>query len=206
MRSDRPSPQDTIETQQVSRAEARIAVRRSRLASVLYGIVRPGHASGARVNANTLTLTFAFRSKEISLGKIDTADFKAGRCWGHVRIRYVSGNVVVSGLSPSDATSLVGTLEAARVDWWREMLAAQFDTLRSIHARVSKLESPPKYITNTVWSDLGRAAQKVAGQFAARCPATLARTPEAQTLKTDTRLPERRRSPQGECQPGVCSK
>ena len=135
------------------------------------------------MNANALTLTFAFRSKEISLGKIDTADFKAGRCWGHVRIRYVSGNVVVSGLSPSDATSLVGTLESARVDWWREMLAAQFDTLRSIHARVSKLESPPKYITNTVWSDLGRAAQKVAGQFAARCPATLARTPEAQTLK-----------------------
>ena len=183
MRSDRPSPQDTIETQQVSRAEARIAVRRSRLASVLYGIVRPGHASAARVNANTLTLTFAFRSKEIPLGKIDTADFKAGRCWGHVRIRYVSGNVVVSGLSPSDAASLAGTLEAARVDWWREMLAAQFDTLRSIHARVSKLESPPKYITNTLWSDLGRAAQKVAGQFAARCPATLARTPEAQTLK-----------------------
>ena len=135
------------------------------------------------MNANALTLAFAFRSEEIPLGAIDTVELKAGWCWGRVRIRHVSGNVVVSGLSPTDAKSFARTLKAARVDWWRWTLASQFETLRSIHARVSKLETPPRYLTDSVWSDLERAAQKVAGKLAGQCPATLSRTPEAQTLK-----------------------
>ena len=183
MRTHPPSRQDTIETQHVSRAEARIEVRRSRLASVLYGITRPGQARAATVNANALALTFAFRSKEIPLGAIDTAELEAGRCWDRVRIRYVSGNVVVSGLSRTDAKSLTRTLEAARVDWWRRTLAAQLETLRSVHARVSKLETPPRYMSDSVWSDLERAAQKVAGQLAGQWPATLSRAPEVQLLK-----------------------
>ena len=135
------------------------------------------------MNANALALTFAFRSKEIPLGAIDTAELEAGRCWDRVRIRYVSGNVVVSGLSRTDAKSLARTLEAARVDWWRRTLAAQLETLRSVHARVSKLETPPRYMSDSVWSDLERAAQKVAGQLAGQWPATLSRAPEVQLLK-----------------------
>ena len=166
-----------------SSMEASIEVRRTGLASVLYGIVRPRDAKAAAVNANALKLTFAFRSRKISVGKIDRAEIKTAWCWGHVRIRHVTGEAVVSGLSRNDAKVLARALEAARVDWWRRMLAAQIETLRSVHKRVAQLEAPPRYMAHSVWNDLGRAAQKVADQFAARWPDTLSSAPEVQLLK-----------------------
>ena len=166
----------------VSRPEASVEVRRTGLASVLYGIVRPGHAKAATVNANALKLTFAFRSREIPLGTIATAEHEAGWCWGHVHIRHVSGKAVVSGLLRKDARALVRALEGARADWWRRTLATQIGKIRAVHARVAKLEVPPRYMTHNVWKNLERAAHNIADQFAAQWPDTLSRAAEVQLL------------------------
>ena len=158
--------------------------RRRGLASVLFGIVRPGDAKGATVSANALKVTFAFRTREIPLGDIETAELKAGWCWGGVRIRHLSGEAVVSGLSRADAMALATALEAARVDWWHKALAARIETLRSVHECVAQLVEPQRYIARSVFRDLERDAQDVAGEIASRWPDSLSANPEIRMLKT----------------------
>ena len=161
-----------------------IVARRTGLASVLFGLVWPRRAKGATVNANSLKVTYAFRTREIPIGDIEAAELKAGWFWDTVRIRHASGKVAVSGLSRTDATALATAVEAARVDWWRKALAARIDTLRSIHQRMAQLAEAQEYIARSVFRDLERDARDFAGAVASRWPETLLTAPEVRMLKT----------------------
>lgn len=147
--------------------------RRRGLASVLFAVVRPGDASGATVTAAALRVRRAFRIREIPLGDIATAELRTGWAWGALRVRHASGQVTVSGLSGADATALATALEAARVDWWREAVAARIEALRSVHGRVQRLADPQRYIARSVFREIERDSRDVAGDMAARWPATL---------------------------------
>ena len=159
-------------------------IRRRGLASVLFAILRPGDAERARVKANALSLTIAFWTREIPLGKIDTAKLKVGRFWSSVRIRHSSGEVAVSGLSRADAKALATVIDAARVDWWRKALTARIETLRSIHQRVAQLAEPQEYLARSVFSDLVREAREFSDEFASLWPDALPTAPELRMLKT----------------------
>ena len=158
--------------------------RRRGLASVLFGIVWPEDAKGATVNANSLRVRFAFRTKEIPIGDIETAELKAGWRWGSVRIRHTSGEAAISGLSRADATALATALEAARVDWCRKALVARIETLSSVHDRMAQLAEPHRYIARSVFRDLERDPRDVAGEFPSRWPNTLSIAPEVRILRT----------------------
>jgi len=122
--------------------------RRQGLASVLFAVARPGDATGATVTETGLRVRSAFRTAEIPLGNIATAELKMGSWWGTVRVGHASGKAVVSGLSRADATELATALEAARVDWWRRAVAARIETLRSVHKRVALLAEPARKQVN----------------------------------------------------------
>ena len=154
------------------------------MASVLFGILRPGDAKGATVNASALRLTFVFRTREIPLGDIETVELKRGWWWGTVRIRHSSGEAAISGLSRADVMALATDLEAARVDWWRKALATRIETIRSVHERVAQLAEPRRYIARSVIRDLERDARDVAGEFPSRWPSTLATAPEVRMQRT----------------------
>ena len=158
--------------------------RRQGLASVLFAIGRPGDAKSATVTATALRVRSAFRTTEIPLGDIATAELKTGWRWGTLRIRHASGKAVVSGLSRVDATALAASLDAARVDWWRKAVATRIETLRSVHERVAQLAEPPRYIARSVFRDLHRDARDAAGEMASRWPDSLSADPEFRMLKT----------------------
>ena len=158
--------------------------RRNGLASILFGIVRPGDAEAATIAANALRLTSAFRTEKIPLGDIETVALKVGWYWSRVRIRHASGEATISGLSHDDATAFATALEAGRVDWWRKAFAARIETLRSVHERVAQLVEPQRYITGSLFRDLVRDARDVAGRIASRWPDTLATDPGIRMLKT----------------------
>ena len=138
---------------------------------------------GATVTATALRVRSAFQTREIPLGDIATAELKTGWWWGTVRIRHASGKVAVSGLSRADATTLATALEAARVDWWRNAVAARLETLRSVHERVALLAEPRRYVARSVFRELERDARDVAGEMASRWPDSLSTAPEIRILK-----------------------
>jgi len=72
---------------------------------------------GAAVTATASRVRSAFRTADIPLCDIATAELKTGWWWGTVRVRHASGKAVVSGHSRADATELATALEAARVHW-----------------------------------------------------------------------------------------
>ena len=148
--------------------------RRQGLAPILFAIARPGDATGATVTATALRVRSAFQTREIPLGDIERAELKTGWWWGTVRIRHASGKVAVSGLSRADAT----TLKAARVDWWRNAVAARLETLRSVHERVALLAEPRRYVARSVFRELERDARDVAGEMASRWPDSLSTAPD----------------------------
>ena len=129
----------------MSQAELRIVGRRRGLASALFAIVRPGDATGATVTATALTVRSAFRTKQIPLGDIATAELRTAWRWSCLRVRHASGKATVSGLSQADATALATALEAAPVNWWRKAVAGRIEALRSVHERVARSAC-------TVWS------------------------------------------------------
>jgi len=157
--------------------------RRRGFASVLFGLLRPGHAKAAKLNAGALSVTFAFRTREISLGDIETAELKVGWLWAGVRIRHAGGESALSGLSLADATALATALEAARVELCHKALAERIEMLSSVHERVRQLTDPQRYITRRAFRDLERDARNVAGEITPLWPDTLSTTPEIQMLK-----------------------
>ena len=167
----------------VSRPEAHLAVRRSALASVLFALIRPRDAKAAAVDADVLTLTLLFGSKEIPFQEIETAEIAGGWFWGGVRIHCASGKEAVSGLSRREALALFDALESARIDWWHRVLDARVGTLSSVHARVSQLVDPPRYMSRSVFSDLERDAKDAVGQLPSRWPDNLSGSEEIQMLK-----------------------
>ena len=152
------------------------------LASVLFRIFRSRDARAAAVEAAALRLTYASRSGEIPLGAIDSAELKAGRRWGRVRVRHASGTAAVSGLRRADAEALAAALEAARVGWWRRELAAPSEGLRSVHERLGQFEDPPRYMGRNLCRDLEKRAREVDAHFPGKWPDTLANAPEAGML------------------------
>ena len=167
-----------------ARTETHFETGRTGLASILPGLLRPGDAKAAAVNANTLVLKFASRSVEVSLGDIEGAEAEGGWLWSGVRIRCPSMEEAVSGLSRNDARALAEALEAARVGWWRGELAARTGTLRSVIARLAELENPPRYMARGVFNDLTSQAEIAARLLPSRWPDTLSGTPDIRMLKT----------------------
>ena len=138
---------------------------------------------GATVTAGSLRVRSAFRTSEIAIGDIATAELKTGWWWSTVRVRHASGKAVVSGLSRADATTLAAALEGARVDWWRNAVAARIETLRSVHERVTQLSEPRRYLGRSILRDLEREARDVAGELASRWPDSLSPDPGIRMLK-----------------------
>ena len=152
------------------------------LASVLFRIFRSRDARAATVEAEALRLTCASRSVAIPLGAIDSAEMKAGRRWGRVRVRHASGAAAVAGLTRADAAALSEALEAARVGWWRRELAARSEALRSVRERLAQFEDPPRYIGRNLCRDIERGAREVSAHFPGQWPDTLSDTPETGML------------------------
>ena len=160
-----------------------ITVRRTRLASLPFAILRPWDAKTVTVDANVVSLSFTSRSTDFSLGELERADLVAGRCWAAIRLHYATGKTTVSGLSPNDAKVIADALESRRVDWWRRALASQIGSLNSVHDSLEQLADTPRYVTGDVLRDLRRNAKEAAGGFEPRWPGTLSNTPEIQMLK-----------------------
>ena len=95
----------------------RFGVKRTRLASLLFAILRPGDAKAASVNAESVRLVVGSRSREVALRDIETVEEKTGRRWAGIRLGYATGAATVSGLSRAEANALADAIETARVDW-----------------------------------------------------------------------------------------
>ena len=160
------------------KAEIRLTFKRSGFAAILFTMIRPRDAKAATVNEKTLTLTFTFRSIGVPLEDIKTVLLGRRWNWRAVKIRYANRESVVSGLSRDDARRLCQTLEAARVFWWRQALAAQAGPLQAVHGRLAQLADPPCYTTQRIVSDLRRDAEAATGGFPGHWPDTLSNTPE----------------------------
>ena len=166
-----------------SQPEARLAVRRGVLASILFSLIRPRDAKAATKDEDVLTLTLLFGSKEIPFQEIETTEMVRWWFWGGVRIHSPSGKEVVSGLSRREAHEFFNALESARGDWWHPILDARVGTLSSVHARVSQLVDPPRYMSRSVFSDLERDARDIVGQLPSRWPDNPSGSEEIQMLK-----------------------
>ena len=135
------------------------------------------------VGADVLTLTHLFGSTEIPFQEIETVEAVRGWFWGRVRIHCASGKATLSGLSRREAHALFEVLESARIDWWHRVLGARVEALTSVHARVSQLVDPPRYMSRSVFSDLERSAKDAVGQLPSRWPDNLSGSEEIQMLK-----------------------
>ena len=159
-------------------------VSRTGWAILLFAVLRARQAKAAIVDGNELQLEYGFRSLEISLGTIQSAEIHTGWFWSRIQLRYDRKEEVVSGLSPKDAEAFVKTLEAARVHWWRRTLTAQIGMLNSVSDRLAQLEDPTAYLRLSTFNALRQDAQSIAGQFTAHWPSSLSDTPEIQRLRT----------------------
>ncbi len=167
----------------VVKSETRLTFKRSGFEAVLFAILRPRDARAAAVDEKTLTLTFAVRSIAVPLGDIKTVLLGRRWHWRAVRIRYANRESVVSGLSRGAAQELVETLEAARVYWWRQELAAQAGSLHAVHGRLAQLADPPSYTTQRILSDLRRDAKAVTGGLPGHWPDALSNSSELLMLR-----------------------
>lgn len=158
-------------------------VKRTGLASFLFGIARPRDARAAAVTPDAVTLAPPPRAGRMALGEVEAVALEAGRIWGGVRIRLASGEAAVSGLARDEARAFAAALEAARVAWWRKTLDARADALRSGHDRVAQLADPPRYVARSVGRDLACDLEKAVEPFGPRWPDPLSDTPEIRMLK-----------------------
>ena len=149
----------------------------------MFGILRPGDARAAAVDANFVKLSFAVRFTEVALGDLDAIGVDNGRRWARVRLRHAAGREAVSGLSREDARALADALETARSGWWCHALVPQIGTFRSILEQLAQLADPPKYVSIDFIRDLMRDAEKAAGGFTAHWPDSLSNSPEIRMLK-----------------------
>ena len=158
-------------------------VNRTGLASLLFAVLRPRDARSVAVNENLVRVTFAFRSRDISIGDLNAVSVKRHRHWASVSLRHASGGVTVSGLKQIDAQALGDSLESARVRWWRRTLEPQIGMLRSVHECLAQLADPPNYVRIADIRDLTRDAQSAAAGLVGQWPPSLANTPEIRMLK-----------------------
>ena len=159
-------------------------VSRTRLAILLFAVLRPRQAKAVTVDENELQLEYRFRSLEISLGKIKSAEINTGWFWSRIQLRYDRKEVVVSGLSPKDTQAFVKALEVIRVHWWRRTLASQIGILQSVYDRLAQLADPSAYLRLSIFNELRHDAENAAELFTANWPNTLSNTPEIQRLRT----------------------
>ena len=161
-----------------------LRVARTRLAAFLYAVLQPRHAKAVTLDSNLLQLEHWFRSSEISLGNIESAELKPGWIWGRVRLRHNRGEAVVSGLSLDDAQSFAKALEIARVHWWCRTLTSQINELQSVCDKLAQLADPLTYLRLSAYTELRREAESAAGQFTLCWPNSLSNAPEIQMLRT----------------------
>ena len=166
-----------------SETEVRFRVERSGLASFLFAVLRPRDARAAFVSANSLKLMRGSRYTEIPIGDIVSAKVKTGLRWCGIRFHHSTGRSSVSGLSRDDAWAFAEVLETTRAHWWRRTLAAEIETLHSVHKRLAQLANPPEYMARSVFRKLRCDAKKAAEQFADRWPKDLSNAPEIRLLK-----------------------
>ena len=150
--------------------------------SILFAFVRPWHARAATVTADSATFRFAFRSKKVPVGDVTAADIRIRRRLGGLRIHHADGTIAISGLPKEDAQALSDSLEAARIGWWRNTLAPQIESLRSIYDRLKVLANPPQYVHAEAIRDLAKDAQTATGGFVGRWPEALSDSPEVRML------------------------
>jgi len=82
------------------------------------------------------------------------------------------------------ARTFANALETARIRWWRQMLGAQIETLRSVRDRLAQSADPPAYLTRSALIALRRDAEQATGQFPAAWPNTLSDAPAIRMLQT----------------------
>ena len=162
--------------------EVHLSVRRTGFAAILYPILHPRDAGAAAISADTLELARASRSAEIPLGDIEGIDATGGRLRNRIRIFHAGGIATVSGLSRETSQRFADALEAARVRWWRERLAAGNGRLHAVHHHVSQLANPPRYLTGSTARRLEHEAGEVSGLFPSRWPDTLSEAPDIRRL------------------------
>ena len=159
-------------------------VSRTGWTTLLFAVLRPRQAKAATVKENELHLKVGFRSLEISLGNIKSAEITSGWFWSGIKLRYDRTEAMVSGLSSKDTLAFMESLEIARVHWWRKTLASQIGILQSIYDRLAQLADPSTYLRISTFNALRHDVENAAGQFTANWPNTLSDTPEIQTLRT----------------------
>ena len=159
-------------------------VSRTRWAILLFAVLRPRQAKAVTVDENKLQLEYGFRSVEISLGKIKSAEINTGWFWSRIQLRYDREEAVVSGLLPKDTQTFMKALEVARVHWWQRTLASQIGILQSVYDRLAQLADPLAYLRLSAYTELRHDAENAAGQFMACWPSSLSNTPEIQRLRT----------------------
>ena len=157
--------------------------RRTRLASLLFGILHPRHATAAIVTTEAVRLVFGTHSADVPLAGVETVHVANGVRWSGVRVRHGSRTWRISGLPRNDASALAEALANARLDWWRRWLPERLDPLRSIHNRVAALADPPKYVTAAAHQDLERDAEAIIGSPRAPWPKALSNAPEIRMLR-----------------------
>ena len=158
-------------------------VDRTGLAAFLFAVLRPRHLGAVAINANALRLEHRFRSSEISLGNIESAEVRPGWIWSGIWLRHAGGEAAVSGLLPNDARIFVEALEITRARWWHQALAPRIGMLRSVYGRLVQLADPPAYLARSAFAELKHEAKQAVGQFAARWPDALSDAPEIRMLK-----------------------
>ena len=155
--------------------------------SILYAILQPHTATAASVDAETIRLQFLWRSFAVPLGDVESVDVESveiagDQLWAAVRIRHSAGSSQVSGLTKTVATDLAKAVAVARINWWRNAIAARTGALQSVHDRLAELAVPPKYVTADALQDLVCAAETASDGLAARWPESLSDSPAVRRL------------------------
>ena len=100
------------------------------------------------------------------------------------RRKPVQRPVLQTAPAASAARTFANALETARTQWWRRMLGAQIETLRSIRDRLAQSADPPAYLTRSAFAALRRDAEKATRPFPADWPNTLSDAPGIRMLQT----------------------
>ena len=156
---------------------------RAGLVRIPFETPHPRHAEVATVNGGTVRLICGSRFTEVPLRDVEAVDVANGSHSSSVLIRHASRTSRVSGLPRDEASFLAEVLDESRLKWWRQALASQLATLRSVQDRVAEFAEPPKYVTADALRDLERDAQEVAVGFTEHWPEALSDAPEIRMLR-----------------------
>ena len=161
-----------------------LQVRLTRLATLLFALFRRKDVKAAALNEDVLILTSPLGPMKIPFQEIETVEVENRWFWGNIRVRYTSGEEIISGLSRHDARGFADALESARINWWIKTLAEHVGTLNSIQNDLAQLADPPMYMARSIFSTLERKARDIVEQFSSQWPDKLSGATEIQMLKT----------------------